>query len=616
MAMDAAFWLEACGLPQAWRARDAFTVLDTRLGAGGRLAALHRAWRDDPSRCGRLHLLGFRRSADAVLQAGADFPADHAWPTAARDAQRIEIDGGKVIVTTHAGEPVELARDLRCRVDLLVLDAADAEVDAPHLLLRRLGRLAAPGARLVALSVSTALHDALQEAGFRIDHAPAGPAALTAATHAPRWTVRRRWIADAGRPEALGSPQAPRRAAVVGAGLAGTAVAAELARHGWVVDLYEQGPAVATRASGNLAGAFHPHVSADDCTLSRLSRAGLAALHREFDRLGALEAGVAARCGTLQLAAHGPDAQLLADAVDRLGVPAIARIVGRAEASALAGMRLAHGGAWYPRGGWARPPRFCALRLQIAGEPVRLRTDAAVVALSRTAAGWRLLGADGRVLGQATVVVLANAHDASRLLAGVGAAALPLQAVRGQLTGLPAAGRGPRCVLTGAGYLLPPVDGTMIAGVDYGGASSEPTAAGHARNLSRLRGLLDDDEPLRARLDRIDPACAQGRAAFRCATVDRLPAVGAALRASSGADEQDSRSVAPLWARRRATGLYLLTGYGSRGLVWSSLAAEHLVATIEGLPSPLPASLADAVDPARLSRAAVPAPRSRRQASR
>ena len=47
--------LAAAGLPDAWRGVDTFTVLELGFGSGlGFLAAL-RAWRDDPSRPGRLH---------------------------------------------------------------------------------------------------------------------------------------------------------------------------------------------------------------------------------------------------------------------------------------------------------------------------------------------------------------------------------------------------------------------------------------------------------------------------------------------------------------------------------------------------------------------------------
>ncbi|HRM70752.1 MAG TPA: bifunctional tRNA (5-methylaminomethyl-2-thiouridine)(34)-methyltransferase MnmD/FAD-dependent 5-carboxymethylaminomethyl-2-thiouridine(34) oxidoreductase MnmC, partial [Thauera phenylacetica] len=49
----------------------------------------------------------------------------------------------------------------------------------------------------------------------------------------------------------------------------------------------------------------------------------------------------------------------------------------------------------------------------------------------------------------------------------------------------------------------------------------------------------------------------------------------------------------------RQPGLYALSGYGARGLVWSALAAELLASALEGDPAPLECDLLEAVDPAR-----------------
>ena len=40
--------------------------------------------------------------------------------------------------------------------------------------------------------------------------------------------------------------------------------------------------------------------------------------------------------------------------------PHILQRVDAAEASMLAGIELAHGGLWFPAGGWVVPPRMCA----------------------------------------------------------------------------------------------------------------------------------------------------------------------------------------------------------------------------------------------------------------
>ena len=49
----------------------------------------------------------------------------------------------------------------------------------------------------------------------------------------------------------------------------------------------------------------------------------------------------------------------------------------------------------------------------------------------------------------------------------------------------------------------------------------------------------------------------------------------------------------------RQPGLYVLSGYGARGLVWSTMAAELLASQLEHDPLPLTRDLCEAVDPAR-----------------
>ena len=51
----------------------------------------------------------------------------------------------------------------------------------------------------------------------------------------------------------------------------------------------------------------------------------------------------------------------------------------------------------------------------------------------------------------------------------------------------------------------------------------------------------------------------------------------------------------------RLPGMHALLGYGSRGLVWASFAAELLAARLEGEPLPIENTLADALDPARFA---------------
>ena len=68
---------------------------------------------------------------------------------------------------------------------------------------------------------------------------------------------------------------------------------------------------------------------------------------------------------------------------------------------------------------------------------------------------------------------------------------------------------------------------------------------------------------------------------FRAVTPDRLPVVG-----------------------KIRGGIYGAFAYGSRGIIWSALAAEIIASELEGEPLPVEGKLADALAPQRFARRA------------
>ena len=140
-----------------------------------------------------------------------------------------------------------------------------------------------------------------------------------------------------------------------------------------------------------------------------------------------------------------------------------------------------------------RSPRLLrALTALAVGEGVTLRAGVAVTGVAT--AGGRVVGLDttaGRVAGDA-VVVCAGAWSA-RLLAGLGVEPPGIRPVRGQMLALGAEpGLVPRIVLTESHYLIPRVDGTVLAGstVEHAGFDAAPTEAGRAELHAAAVDLL------------------------------------------------------------------------------------------------------------------------------
>jgi len=149
--------------------------------------------------------------------------------------------------------------------------------------------------------------------------------------------------------------------------------------------------------------------------------------------------------------------------------------------------------------------------------------------------------------------------------------------VRGQLTLIPAI-KGLDHVLLCGGMALPGIDGQSLVGASYDVDDEDPNLRtdSHIGNLARLEQMLPGaSRGLQA--EKLD-----GRVAFRAVVPDRLPMIG------------------PL-ADARGPGLYGAFAYGSRGLLWASLAGELIASMLDNEPLPVERKLAAAVDPGRFA---------------
>ncbi|SAH91011.1 tRNA 5-methylaminomethyl-2-thiouridine biosynthesis bifunctional protein MnmC [Bordetella ansorpii] len=566
-------FLRGNGLPDRWRGRSRFTVCETGFGMGLNFLALWQAWRDDPQRPARLHMVSIeghpferevlrqvlRSRAPAALQSQAGQLADQ-WPALLPGLHRLEFEGGAVTLTLGFGPAAVMAPRLAARVDAYFLDGfapdRNPEMWTPELF-ASLARLAAPDATLASWASAGHVRRALADAGFAVRREPG---------YGGKWhRIEGRRLPQAGAgptlPDDDGAP-----VLVIGAGLAGAGVAHALALRGRQVTVIDPTGAGSGHA-GHPAAALTPVVARDDNPRARLSRAGS---QRALRRWAIFGEAVALRCGTLQLERDEGRAAALAQTIAGLGFPEDwVRTVDAAEAARLAGLPVARGGVFFGDGMLVRPWPLIEALLAMPGVG---RVAGQVDALTRSADGWQARAADGRLLGEAPQVVLANAAGTPALLqAGGLLEALPrmaqMHALAGEVTLLPAwaLGGGPRCVVGGEGYLLPAIDGWCVAGSTYvhGAAESQVGEAGQRVNLAKAAGLLAEGQ---AMLQPLVPGALPGWAGWRAVLPGRLPAVGAVPR---------------------APGLWVATGYASRGLSWSALAGDLIAAQLCGEPLPL-----------------------------
>lgn len=587
------------GLPARWAGRECFVVLENGFGIGNNFLATWAAWRDDPQRCERLHYVAVEQhppnradiaslARDPALAALAPELAA-AWPPLVRQLHCLDFDDARVRLLLAFGDAQDWMRELVLQADAIYLDGfapdRNPRMWSPRLL-KAVGRLAAPGATAATWSAARVVRDGLQAAGFAVERraGSGGKRDITVAHAAPAGASRR---VPPGRP----APRAvERHALVVGAGLAGCAVAWALAQQGWRSTLIDRHDAPAGEASGNPAGIFHGVVHADDGVHARWFRAAAMAAARAV-RHAVTRHGVRGSADGLLRLDDTPLDQRLA-LLERLGLPPeLVQALDADQASRRAGVPLARGAWFFPEGGWVDPAGLCRSYLRRAGEAVEWRGATAVARIESRGERWTLLASDGTAIADSATLVLANAGGAAALLGDLD---WPLQQSRGQVSIADAAawriggGSLPRLPIAGGAYLLPDVDGRVLFGATSQRDDPDPTVrdADHAHNLAQLQRLVDAPRA---------PGPLQGRTAWRCAAIDRLPLVGAVpdAHAAPGRDPTQPRFVP------RRPGLYVCIGGGSRGITHSALAAQVLASWVSGAPVPVDAGLLDAVDPAR-----------------
>lgn len=558
LAETQAVFLQGCGLPDAWTGRDRFVVGELGFGTGLNILALLDLWRTERPRGAHLHVFSIEAhpiTADEAARALSRWPQLEGlaqllvsrWPGRARGVHRVDLP------------------ELNATLDLAVMDVEDAlagwsgAADAWFLdgfspalnpamwreeIMALVAARSAPGARAATFTVAGAVRRGLAAAGFEVDKRPG--------------FGRKRERLEARLPGMR--PPGPRPSvAVVGAGIAGAAAARALRALGCEpVVVAAAGPGAG--ASGNPAALVTPRLDAGLGPLAALFAQAFGRAARLYDQL---PDAVLAR-SVIQLAGGERDAERFAriSASDLFEPDALAPVAAAAASARLGepvreGLDLAAALVVEP----------AAILAAWIGPTIR----AGVAQIVPAEGGWRLLDGDGGRILEASSVILTIGADIGAFLPD-----LPINPVRGQaswtssVTLAQAAAWG--------GYAVPTRGGLLFGAThDRGDTRLDLREGDHRRNLETLAGALPQ---LAGRL--VD-APLEGRAAIRATTPDHLPVAGQVAE---------------------KTGVFVLGGLGSRGFCLAPLLAEHVAALALGAPSPLPAPLAELVEPDRFARRA------------
>ena len=577
-------------------------MLETGFGLGLNFLAAWAAWRADPQRPTTLHFVScelhpFQVEDLATLHArwpdfarlATELQAE--WPALTPGVHRLHFDDERVVLTLYFGDARDGLAQLDLRADAILLDgfspARNPDLWSPKIF-HLLSHLAAPGATLATWSVAGEVREGLRRAGFEVAKSPGfgSKRQMLQGRYPDRSTNGS--TTDKSAPKHDSSPK-ERHAIVIGAGVAGSSVAERLAARGWKVDVIDTADQPGQGASGNHAGVLRPLPSLDDNRMSRLTRAGTLYGWRHVRSLRNKGLTVRANdCGVLHLARDEVQLRKMRSVVERLALPeTLLRFVSAEEASQIGGWPVALGGWWFSDSGWVQPPSLCTANLAAHPQRIRSHFGRTATKLVHSDGQWHVMDEDDHPISVAPVLILAAGTGLARFPL---ASALPMVSARGQVSLLKADdGSAPKVVMCRMGYVSPAIDGLRCAGAtfDVGDDDASLRSDDHRENLDKLEAMLPGYTAA------LVPDALGGRVGFRPASPDRMPMIGAV----PATDSVQPRT--PLADIPREPGLYALSGFGARGLVWAALAGELLASQINGEPLPLERDLVAAVDPAR-----------------
>ncbi|MDJ0654520.1 MAG: bifunctional tRNA (5-methylaminomethyl-2-thiouridine)(34)-methyltransferase MnmD/FAD-dependent 5-carboxymethylaminomethyl-2-thiouridine(34) oxidoreductase MnmC [Xanthomonadales bacterium] len=581
-------FLGGCDLPGAWSDRPCYVIAETGFGTGLNFLVTWDAWRRHRKPGQRLHFLsveGFPLTTTDLLRAAKPYPElarlyqqlAERYPVTTRGYHRVFFDDDKVCLTLLIGEVADMLEQLEATVDAWFLDgfapARNPGMWRPEVL-RQIARLSRPGARLATFTAAGAVRRGLTEVGFDMTRAPGfgskrerllGRFTGTPESGCPAW-FKPPPAADSGEP-----------VTVLGNGIGGCAVSRALERRGHPHRWLGHGAGASSNPAANVMPRFEAGPGAAGRFLWAAYRFALGFWQ---------ETGDAWRpAGSLALARDASDLQRQQRVHEYWQMPASTMIqLSAGEASDAAGVSLRRSGLWYPESGLVDGSRLAGL---IAPQ----FEEARPTGLARSEEGWLLSGAE--LLEPSRHLVLATGVQ------GLGSrwSGLPLQAWWGQTLNLPSGPASDRlkCTLVAGRYLTPSRNGHHLAGASFhrGSDPADDHQALHRQVTEAFPELVDLGPPQ------------SSWSGIRCATPDRLPAVGPL----PDWEEFDRRFG---WLRHGpARGidvpdpphdqLFALTGLGARGFTTAPLCGEWLVSLITGDPWPLERDLALAVHASRFA---------------
>ncbi|MBK2106522.1 FAD-dependent 5-carboxymethylaminomethyl-2-thiouridine(34) oxidoreductase MnmC [Francisella philomiragia] len=366
-----------------------------------------------------------------------------------------------------------------------------------------------------------------------------------------------------------------KKIAIIGAGLAGCSLAYELSRTlNFDITLFDKNSDIATEASGNFAGILEPYLTSDNNFSDQFHTLGYSIL-LEFINQYRNDIEICNQ-GVLQILSDGKELNRYQKIFTKREIADdLARIISHQELSQLLGKDTLNKAVYYPNALSVVPKSICQLWLKLS--TAKLKLDNELLDIKKLESNtWQLEFND--FTEDFDIVVFAGGYPLFKNISLL--QNIPVYPSQGQLTVIK------RCFdisnnIMDKGYIIPNYkDNLQVIGAtfrDNNDTSGDIRQEDNNFNINQIKQIFDDKN--------YNVEIVNSRVATRCVTSDHLPLVGR-LADYNSFEQVFYKPLSKGYPKSKMPkieyqqGLYVSSGFGSKGLCSSLLAAQIITAYI------------------------------------
>lgn len=611
-------FIEGNNLTQRWsdpKLRTSFSILELGFGTGLNFLTTWKEYSEHKNRF-RLHYISIEKfplNKDEISKALSVFPELQKIQEEFLSSYENLIPGmnyfrflnGRIHLTLYLGDVANALVEISGKVDAIFLDGF-APSKNPDMweesILIHLRRVSTTGTTFATFTVARMVRDSLTVCGFELEKRPGfgRKREMLVGTYSPKETeTEESYSKEKPWCKRSFSRRETKTATILGAGIAGTALAYSLSQRGVQVTLIDPS-GIANEASGIPGAISHPHITKIPTPTSlftlRAFRYALQFLSsfadtKEFKTSGLFH-GVTEEMSSERLKKGLEDHQLSEEIVvwketsnDPQNKSDLEKEMGD--------------GIFFPKGFWTQPN---SLAKRLIDRPSIKFNQKTAIAVQPSGSGWKTTFSESEEELHSDSVIFCNSYGIGELLdAIVGEVFLPIKKVRGQLLVLKETESSYRLpnILCAEQYLTPSIEGEHILGSTFDEFDLDPKP--RSKDTEELLRYVQNKYPS---LDWNKESVLSEKVGFRAQTPDRYPILGPVVlpqeftKEYKGIDLPRNRNKS-YPNLKTVPGLFIFGALGSRGILSSFLGAEILASLILDEPAPVENTLLESLHPVR-----------------